>query len=876
VPPEAGIPPGGDAPASAEATKKASAFAAHDLIGGKYRLLAPLGEGGMGVLWVAHNELLDIDVAIKVIRPDMLGDQGGGAVQRLLQEARAAAKLGHPAIVRITDYGETPNGEPYLVMELLEGESLAAAIQRRGRMGPINAVRLLLPIAHALAAAHDKGIVHRDVKPENIFLARTDDVSLQPKLIDFGVAKLAFTEREKRITGVGSVVGSPAYIAPEVAMGEDARESVDVWALAVVLYELVTGELPFDGANYHAMLRAITDDTPVPITEHGAGDAALWAIVERGLQKKPRRRWPSARAFGQALAEWLLDRDIGDDICGGSLETIWMRRSIVSELQDGAPLQSTRTTGARRSPAASATSPGPSAQPSWRDRLISSTPPSGPGLEPRPSSRSDGDSQPTVVRVTSSGARAKAERAPSDPAPASQPDIRGGRCELFAKVASGGMATVHLGRMLGAGSFAKTVAVKRLHPQYAKDSEFGAMLLEEARVVARLHHPNVVTTFDVTEQNGELWVIMQLVDGVTLADLLAEAKRRDEPAPIGVVLRIVAGVLRGLHSAHELRDEQGNALQLVHRDVAPDNVLVGADGHARVLDFGVARALGRAARSESGKVTGKVAYMAPEQMVAADVERAADIFSAGVVLWEALTGERLFAAPTLGETMHRVQNHDPQPPSALRPDVAAAIDEVALRALRRAPAERWPTAAAMASALEAAAPFASDEAVGAWVESHGTEKLASLRAQVSEVERTPLGAAPPPPSSISTPVAGIASAPPPPKTRPLRDYIVMAAVALGGVLVGTLAPLGWSDGPRQQPTPPTVAAPAPKPSAAPAPKPSAAPAASPSAAESATPTPSASPSVSASASASTRRPKGIRAPVPTASASSKASKVFGF
>src|SRR5688572_9667183 len=168
-------------------SSRSSTYTEGQLIGDKYRLVRPLGEGGMAAVWLAQNETLDIQVAIKFIRSDM---QHAGLSSRLLQEARAAARLGHPAIVRVIDFGKTETGDPYIVMELLSGEDLGASIKRRGTMPPMKAVRTLIPIVDALAVAHSKRIVHRDLKPENIFLSEGEGGKIQPKVVDFGIAKL--------------------------------------------------------------------------------------------------------------------------------------------------------------------------------------------------------------------------------------------------------------------------------------------------------------------------------------------------------------------------------------------------------------------------------------------------------------------------------------------------------------------------------------------------------------------------------------------------------------------------------------------------------------------------------------------------------------
>jgi eukaryotic-like serine/threonine-protein kinase len=312
-----------DLPAPTSRRSRSGEFAEGDLIGQKYRLLQRLGEGGMASVWRARNEALEMEVAIKFIRADLDDPR---LAERLLQEARAAARLGHPAIVRVLDFGTTRPGEPYIVMEYLEGESVAELLQRCGRSSATSAVRTLLPIAHALATAHSKGIIHRDIKPDNIFLSR-QDAFVQPKLFDFGVAKLELNARVGRITEHGLIFGTPEYMAPEQARGEEADHRADLWAFCVVLYEMLTGRLPFEGKSYNAILRAIIEDTPPPTTTFAGGDAPLWQILERGLKKDVDKRWQSLRELGTALATWLIQRGIDQDVSGASLHAVWIQGS---------------------------------------------------------------------------------------------------------------------------------------------------------------------------------------------------------------------------------------------------------------------------------------------------------------------------------------------------------------------------------------------------------------------------------------------------------------------------------------------------------------------------------------------------------------------
>ncbi len=291
---------------------------------GKYRLDDLLGEGGMGEVWRAANLMLDLPVAIKLIRADL---DRAALRGRLQVEARSVAKLGHPAIVRIYDVGETESGDPFIVMELLHGETLAQLLAK-GRLSAVHTVQLLLPIIDACSAAHARGIVHRDLKPDNLLIAR-DDHRVQPKILDFGIAKLTDPrDANHHLTEAGTVVGSPDYMSPEQARGrEDVDYRTDIWALCVVLYEAITGTTPFVAPNYNALLRSIVEDEPTPLADHAAGDAELWGILQKGLAKAPQNRQRSMAELGRALAGWLLSHGVQEDACGISVDSKWLGRS---------------------------------------------------------------------------------------------------------------------------------------------------------------------------------------------------------------------------------------------------------------------------------------------------------------------------------------------------------------------------------------------------------------------------------------------------------------------------------------------------------------------------------------------------------------------
>lgn len=304
------------------------------------------------------------------------------------------------------------------------------------------------------------------------------------------------------------------------------------------------------------------------------------------------------------------------------------------------------------------------------------------------------------------------------------------RYAIFEPLASGGMATVHLGRLVGAMGFSRTVAIKRLHPQFAKDPTFVAMFQDEARLAARIRHPNVVGTLDVVANDDELFVVLDYVHGASLSQLM---QGHAAPLDPSMAAPIMAGVLHGLHAAHEAKNERGEPLELVHRDVSPQNVMVGVDGVARVVDFGVAKALGRAHTTRDGSVRGKLPYMAPEQL-SGSVTRQSDVFSASVVLWELLTGRRLFEGDNEGQIVSRVLSAPIDPPTEWRPELPAALVAVTMRGLERDTAKRFATAREMAFALEKSVSLATSSDVGGWVESVARDMLESRANRIAAIE----------------------------------------------------------------------------------------------------------------------------------------------
>ena len=286
---------------------------------------------------------------------------------------------------------------------------------------------------------------------------------------------------------------------------------------------------------------------------------------------------------------------------------------------------------------------------------------------------------------------------PSEIRPVARSELVAGRYRLLATLGRGGMADVYLGAAAGPAGFNKLVVIKRLR-NGTDDPSLVEMFLDEARLAARLNHPNIVHTYEVDESSEGYLLVMEYLEGQSLRRLAKGLRVRDGGVDPVLAAYLVGEVLEGLHYVHEIRDYDGSPLGIVHRDISPQNIFVTYDGTVKVLDFGIAKGALNVTDTQSGVLKGKVSYMAPEQVNAAPVDRRADIFSAGVVLWELLTGEKLFKGDMV-EALRSVMSAPIAPPSSLVPDIPPELDAIVVTALARAPEERFDTALAMSKAL---------------------------------------------------------------------------------------------------------------------------------------------------------------------------------
>jgi eukaryotic-like serine/threonine-protein kinase len=302
------------------------------------------------------------------------------------------------------------------------------------------------------------------------------------------------------------------------------------------------------------------------------------------------------------------------------------------------------------------------------------------------------------------------------------------------------MASVYLGRLIGARQFQRVVAMKCLHEALLSDKRMLTMLIDEARTTSRLRHPNIIDTLDVAEDRGSVYLVMEFVLGETLSALLGLSAKAKRHVPPPVASAMVCNALRGLHAAHEAVDYAGKPLGLIHRDVTPQNILIGVDGIARLLDFGVAKAEGREQLTQQGEVKGKLAYMPPEYLTGKAPDLRADVFGIGVVAWEVFCRKRLFAGSGANAIIQNVIHGEVPNASQTNPALPSALDAVLNKALNKEPAQRYQSALEFAQLLEQIIPPASPEAVGAWVNETAGQHIAERAALVRALEQLPIAA----------------------------------------------------------------------------------------------------------------------------------------
>ncbi len=388
-----------------------------------------------------------------------------------------------------------------------------------------------------------------------------------------------------------------------------------------------------------------------------------------------------------------------------------------------------------------------------------------------------------------------------------------GRYRLLKKLAVGGMAEVYIAKQKGVEGFEKLVVIKMLLPKFTSDRQFVTMFLDEARLAARLSHPNVVHIYDLGLADGKYYIAMEYIHGENLSSIRKTCRKNKETAPLEITLKIFSQACEGLHHAHTKTDIQGNPLNIVHCDISPQNILVSYEGVAKVVDFGVAKAANLVTGGEEGQIRGKLAYLSPEQCKAQALDGRSDIFSMGIVLWELITGRQLFGRLTPRETLKRIAVSEIPSPRKLNPQLPVEVEAITLKALAKDPNQRFQTAYEMHTALDECMKNHEMNAdtlqVGSFLRVMFSHKMEGLQ-RIMEAEKTgvgleailfddiltgPSGASMPggvavtPSDGISFPRSGeVSPVPTRPKRGKLIAVLVALVVALGALAYVLLAP----------------------------------------------------------------------------------------
>ena len=688
---------------------------------GKYHLLSPLAQGGMGALYLAvtGDRGLEKLCVIKTVLPHLADAE---YVSRFRDEAKVVVKLSHGNLVPVFDAGQV-GGEIFLAMDFVEGKDLRAVWNRCAKKTvafPVDvAVHIVKELCRGLAYAHaysDLKLVHRDVSPPNVLISFSGEV----KLTDFGLASSTL-KLEKTAPGV--IYGKVSYMSPEQARGEPLDGRTDLYAAGIILWELLTGRqlFPPGEAQPQDLIARAKDPRPDPPSKRAPRvPPQLDAIVLKALEADPTKRYQSGEEMRSALANWLATEAPSTDaarlekfVTGLFAEDVPRERkereALIGKTRERltapssdermALVPSDRTEPAPRgmlgmpptapSKSAPTVPPGPVApQPSAITRRGEPTQKGVAVSVPAP-----GPGGATVVptRPVSDGAmQALAEKLDEDPdfEPEPSPEeivgqIVQGRYAVRALIGEGGMGRVYEAEHVDIG---KRVALKILHPVYSRTPDVVARFRREARAASKIGHPNIV---DVTDSgataDGSVYFVMEYLEGVELAAVID----REGAIDIHRALGIGTQICRALAAAH--------SAGIIHRDLKPENVFLivreGTTDFVKVLDFGIAKSAEleeqrKERLTHPGMAMGTPEYMAPEQAAGKPADARSDVYAVGAILYEMLTGRPPYEGENFMEILTKKATVEPVPPRDLRPDLPEVVEKVVLRAMARDPAER--------------------------------------------------------------------------------------------------------------------------------------------------------------------------------------------
>ncbi|HKE19224.1 MAG TPA: serine/threonine-protein kinase, partial [Kofleriaceae bacterium] len=679
---------------------------------GKYHLLAPLAQGGMGALYMAvtGDQGLEKLLVIKTVLPHLADTE---YVSRFRDEAKVVVKLSHGNLIPVFDAGQV-QGELFLAMDFVEGKDLRAVWNRCAQKGvafPVDvAVYIIKELCRGLGFAHafgDLRLVHRDVSPPNVLIAYSGEV----KLTDFGLA--ASTLKLEK-TAPGIIYGKVSYMSPEQARGELLDGRSDLYAAGIILWELLTGRQLFPPGKEQPqdLLRRARNPAVVPPSQRAPRvPPALDAICLRALSSGRDQRFGSGEELRDALGAWLAAESPTTD--AARMER-FLHMLFAEDIERERVERQRHLERMRERVRATL----PPTDELWRimeqsaeelarhaDRRKETRP--GPGGEPASDRRQKGgrrqaDKLRDKVAITAVMVKSSPERAPGEVdlgglalAQAAQADlgridfigqVLDGRYRVEELIGEGGMGRVYLAEHVDIG---RRVAIKILHPVYGRMPDLVERFRREARAASKIGHPHIVDVTDSgTTDDGSVYFVMEYLEGVELATVID----RDGALDVARALRITSQICRALSAAH--------AVGIIHRDLKPENIFLtvreGAADFVKVLDFGIAKSSeAEEARSKRlthpGMAMGTPEYMSPEQAAGRPADERCDVYAVGAILYEMLTGVPPYEGDNFMEILTKKATVDPTPPSSVRPELPPLVESLVLSAMARDPSMRPPS-----------------------------------------------------------------------------------------------------------------------------------------------------------------------------------------
>lgn len=564
----------------------------------EYEILDVIGHGGMGNVYRARHILLEEERAVKVIQSRLAGDKG--FVARFVREARILTKLRHPNLVQLFEFGTLKKDDFFMVLEYLKGESVLARLRRTHTIPFGEAAKIIREAALGLHSAHQKGIVHRDISPDNLFIVRDDTGAEVTKVIDFGIAKPNFDVTPMtELTGVNLFIGKPEYGSPEqcgiMEEGEVIDRRSDIYSLGITFYYMITGKLPFNSSSGHGYMHKHIHESPKPPSSHfpeGQLSQKLDALILKMLEKKRADRFNSMDELVRSLDQ------IFDP--GGSNASARTTETPITEFLPG--------------------------------------------------------------------------------------DLFNRRYMIQSRLGEGGFGSVYkaIDNLIGV-----PVALKILNPKVVQTQSDVDRFKREVILARRVAHPNVCRIYDIGESHSIHYVSMEILSGTTLCEMIRQQGALDPTVGVPIIRQI----LEGLSEAHR----EG----ITHRDLKPQNIMVDLNMKASIMDFGISISTDALLRvTKIGSAMGTPHYMAPEQCEGQSVDQRADIYSMGVIMYEVFTGRLPFVGDTPLQVMLAHLKSVPQKPTELIPELPGELEQVILKALEKAPQNRYQSVQDLLRALQ--------------------------------------------------------------------------------------------------------------------------------------------------------------------------------